>query len=176
MQPDIFESNQEEPSVKETPKEELQEKEDLIAKLQEKMNKQNEQPESFTEESVVPEVWSGDPGDGTDFIPVVDVNIEDNDALVEYDMLDNPVQVSEHDNNANNFAATKNSKYNFDNIIDANGVLELSADGNNSFGFLRSSDYNYLASPDDVFVSNAFIRQFGLKIGDVVQGKVRRQF
>lgn len=173
VQPDIFESNQEEPSVKETPKEELQEKEDLIAKLQEKMNKQNEQPESFTEESVVPEVWSGDPGDGTDFIPVVDVNIEDNEALVEYDMLDNPVQVSVHDNNANNFAAPKNSKFNFDNIIDANGVLELSADGNNSFGFLRSSDYNYLASPDDVFVSNAFIRQFGLKIGDVVQGKVR---
>ena len=55
-------------------------------------------------------------------------------------------------------------------VIDAEGVLELAPDG---FGFLRSSDYNYLASPDDVFVSAPMVHNFGLKSGDTVRGRVR---
>ena len=61
-------------------------------------------------------------------------------------------------------------KYNFDNLLIGNGVLEIMPDG---YGFLRSSDYNYLSSPDDIYVSQAQIKLYGLKTGDVVEGPVR---
>jgi len=64
----------------------------------------------------------------------------------------------------------KEPAYNFDNIVQAEGVLEITPDG---FGFLRSADYNYLNSPDDVYVSQNQIRLFGLKTGDTVLGYVR---
>lgn len=60
--------------------------------------------------------------------------------------------------------------YNFDGIVSAEGVLEMMPDG---YGFLRSSDYNYLNSPDDVYVSQSQIKLFGLKTGDVVKGGIR---
>jgi len=60
--------------------------------------------------------------------------------------------------------------YDFDGIITSEGVLELMPEG---YGFLRSSDYNYLASPDDIYVSQSQIKLFGLKTGDTVQGTVR---
>ncbi len=58
----------------------------------------------------------------------------------------------------------------FDGIVQAEGVLEMMTDG---YGFLRSSDYNYLSSPDDVYVSPSQIKLFGLKTGDTVMGSVR---
>ncbi|MGB0984802.1 MAG: transcription termination factor Rho [Saprospiraceae bacterium] len=58
----------------------------------------------------------------------------------------------------------------FDGIIEGEGVLELMADG---YGFLRSSDYNYLTSPDDIYVSPSQIKLFGLRTGDTVQGAIR---
>ncbi len=64
----------------------------------------------------------------------------------------------------------RESAYNFDNIVQAEGVLEITPEG---FGFLRSADYNYLNSPDDVYVSQKDIRLFGLKTGDTVLGFVR---
>lgn len=60
--------------------------------------------------------------------------------------------------------------YNFDNILVGTGVLEIMPDG---YGFLRSSDYNYLSSPDDIYVSQSQIKLFGLKTGDVVKGPIR---
>ena len=60
--------------------------------------------------------------------------------------------------------------YEFDGIIDSEGVLEIMQEG---YGFLRSSDYHYLSSPDDVYVSQSQIRLFGLKTGDTVLGTVR---
>jgi len=60
--------------------------------------------------------------------------------------------------------------YEFDGIIESEGVLEMMPDG---YGFLRSSDYNYLASPDDIYLSTSQIRLFGLKTGDTVKGVVR---
>ncbi|KGO95133.1 transcription termination factor Rho [Flavobacterium subsaxonicum] len=60
--------------------------------------------------------------------------------------------------------------FEFDGIIESEGVLEMMPDG---YGFLRSSDYNYLASPDDIYLSNSQIRLFGLKTGDTVKGVVR---
>ncbi|MFK5879739.1 MAG: transcription termination factor Rho [Flavobacteriaceae bacterium] len=60
--------------------------------------------------------------------------------------------------------------YEFDGIIESEGVLETMPDG---YGFLRSSDYNYLSSPDDIYVSQSQIKLFGLKTGDTVLGNVR---
>ena len=69
----------------------------------------------------------------------------------------------------------KNSEYEkqvkeFEGVIESEGVLEMMQDG---YGFLRSSDYNYLASPDDIYVSPSQIKLFGLKTGDTVFGKIR---
>ena len=63
-----------------------------------------------------------------------------------------------------------NGNYDFGALLTAEGVLEVMPDG---FGFLRSSDYNYLSSPDDVYVSAAQIKLCGLKTGDVVEGSIR---
>lgn len=60
--------------------------------------------------------------------------------------------------------------YDFDGVLTSIGVLEIMPDG---YGFLRSSDYNYLSSPDDVYVSQNQIRQYSLKSGDVVEGGIR---
>lgn len=61
-------------------------------------------------------------------------------------------------------------RYDFQDVIQAEGVLEVMSDGS---GFLRSSDYNYLTSPDDIFISQQIIKQFGLKTGDVIEGPIR---
>jgi len=62
------------------------------------------------------------------------------------------------------------SDFEFDGIIESEGVLEMMSEG---YGFLRSSDYNYLASPDDIYLSTSQVRLFGLKTGDTVKGVVR---
>lgn len=61
-------------------------------------------------------------------------------------------------------------KVEFDGVVEANGVLEIMPDG---YGFLRSSDYNYLNSPDDIYVSQSQIKLFGLKTGDTLFGEIR---
>ncbi|MBO4607776.1 MAG: transcription termination factor Rho, partial [Prevotella sp.] len=146
-------------------------KNDLLAQLQAKVNAHNEANEEKRE---TPDgIWEGDPGDGTDFIPIVDLPIEDQGAMPSYDMFDNPTTpVSSSQNAVQPLPNDNPSKtpYNFDNIIVANGVLEIMPDG---YGFLRSSDYNYLSSPDDVYVSTMQIKHYGLKTGDVVECHVR---
>jgi len=64
----------------------------------------------------------------------------------------------------------KEPEFEFDGIIESEGVLEMMPDG---YGFLRSSDYNYLSSPDDIYLSQSQVRLFGLKTGDTVKGVVR---
>ena len=86
-----------------------------------------------------------DPGDGTDFITVVDIPVEDQGMVPSYDMFDRPT-IPTDNNQASyyNESATRQDNapaYDFNNIIKANGVLEVMPDG---YGFLRSSDYNYL--------------------------------
>ena len=61
-------------------------------------------------------------------------------------------------------------RFEFDGIVDAEGVLEIMPDG---YGFMRSSDYNYLNSPDDIYVSQSQIKLFGLKTGDTIRGSIR---
>ena len=87
-------------------------------------------------------------------------------------MFDNPTTPVQPDDNGYNQTEQQEelSYYNFDDIIMANGVLEIMPDG---YGFLRSSDYNYLSSPDDIYVSNAQVKNYGLKTGDVIECHVR---
>ena len=75
-----------------------------------------------------------------------------------------------HNNQRNNTNASQDKQYEFDGILIGTGVLEMMQDG---YGFLRSSDYNYLTSPDDIYVSQSQIKLFGLKTGDVVEGAIR---
>lgn len=167
--------------------------EDLIAKLQEKIAKHNsalanpssdeddtllDKPgEAFASDNNVASkqvrsgYWEEDPCDGTDFIIKVDLPIEDQGAVPNYDIFDNPTipmpaptyQLTEQQ-------SASSGKFDFTDIIQANGVLEVMPDG---YGFLRSSDYNYLSSPDDVYIATNQIKKYGLKTGDVVQCKVR---
>lgn len=121
-------------------------------------------------------VWEGDPGDGTDFIPVVDLPIEDGAALPTLDIFDRPVAqpapepVMAPTRSSYNSQRGGGDKFDFSDLITGNGVLEILQDG---YGFLRSSDYNYLSSPDDIYVSPQQIKRFGLKTGDVVDCTVR---
>ncbi len=73
-------------------------------------------------------------------------------------------------NESNQPGKYRDPDFEFDGIIESEGVLEIMPDG---YGFLRSSDYNYLSSPDDIYVSQSQIKLFGLKTGDTVKGKVR---
>ena len=144
--------------------EDTESKGELLARLQEKVNAHNN-----TE--ISPDgVWAGDPGDGTDFIPIVDIPVEDQGAVPNYDMFDQPTMPTQGPSTSDNQMVNNEEAYDFSNIIKANGVLEVMPDG---YGFLRSSDYNYLSSPDDVYVSNTQIKQYGLKTGDVVECFVR---
>ena len=145
----------------------------LIEQLQAKVNAHNEQNEEAAN-FAADGIWAGDPGDGTDFITVVDIPIEDQGIVPTYDMFDRP-NIS-NDTNQPSFYPEMGMQqaaapaYDFTDIIKANGVLEVMPDG---YGFLRSSDYNYLSSPDDVYVPANQIKQNGLKTGDVVECQVR---
>ena len=142
----------------------------LLEQLQAKINAHNN---SNNEESEMPNnmYWEDDPADGTDFITVVDLPIEDQGVVPTYDMFDNPTN-----NIQTGIAPTYQQQepeaplFDFTDLITANGVLEVMPDG---YGFLRSSDYNYLSSPDDVYVSTQQIKCYGLKTGDVIECHVR---
>ena len=146
---------------------------DQLARLQEKVKNHNENNnDARMDQPVEDQIWEGDPGDGTDFITVVDIPIEDQGAMPTYDMFDNPgpTYQEQTENFEQPAEEPETEQFNFDDLVTANGVLEVMPDG---YGFLRSSDYNYLSSPDDVFVANPQIRHYGLKTGDVVQCHVR---
>jgi len=95
-----------------------------------------------------------------------------------------PIKINTNLNNGNNGNTNANinrnkfnqrpekaeKQFDFDGILEGTGTLEMMADG---YGFLRSADYNYLASPDDIYVSQSQIKLFGLKTGDTVKGAIR---
>ena len=106
----------------------------------------------------------------------VEKNVPRNKAKSEHNPRPRP---QKHDNNRHNPNDNGNKdnrnryrepEFEFDAIIESEGVLDLMQDG---YGFLRSSDYHYLSSPDDIYVSQSQIRLFGLKKGDTVLGNVR---
>lgn len=145
------------------------EKDSLLEQLQAKINAHNENNEDGN--NAINDVWADDPADGTDFIIINDLPIEDHGMVPTYDMFDNPSgnNIAQQDNYQQQ-EEEEESLYDFTDLITANGVLEVMPDG---YGFLRSSDYNYLSSPDDVYVSTQQIKCYGLKTGDVVECHVR---
>ncbi|MBM6993245.1 MAG: transcription termination factor Rho [Prevotella sp.] len=148
--------------------------EDLIAKLQAKINSRNEATDDYRDNANANGVWADDPADGSDFIPVIDLPIEDQGMVPNYDMFDNPIasfsQPSMPEYQQSAAPANNTQLYDFNDIIEATGVLEIMPDG---YGFLRSSDYNYLSSPDDIYVAGNQIKHYNLKTGDVIQCRVR---
>ena len=166
----------EEEFASEVPAEQTDEENDLIQQLQAKVNAHNENVE-IKHDGLEDNIWEGDPGDGTDFIISIDLPIEDHAAMPIYDMLDNPTTpIMQPLQPAQQFIPmaqndeVEEDDFDFSDIIKANGVLEIMPDG---YGFIRSSDYNYLSSPDDVYVSAAQVKRYGLKTGDVLQCNVR---
>lgn len=147
---------------------------ELIAQLQERVKAHNTGNDAVVRQDDVENgVWAGDPGDGTDFITVVDLPIEDQGMLPNYDMFDNPtgnLHDEQYQMSTQQGYEQETEQYDFNDIVKANGVLEIMPDG---YGFLRSSDYNYLSSPDDVYVSGTQIKRYALKTGDVVDCRVR---
>ena len=143
----------------------------LIAQLQAKVNAHNENEEE--KKAAIPDgVWADDPADGTDFITIIDLPIEDQSAVPSYDIFDRPMTPAvTNDRPAYQAQNPQDSGiYDFADLISANGVLEVMPDG---YGFLRSSDYNYLSSPDDVYVAAPQVKRYGLKTGDVLECRVR---
>ena len=145
---------------------------EMIGQLQEKMAKTNEGEPQETAASDESAVWEGDPGDGTDFITIVDLPIEDQAAIPSVDIFDRPIVQQTQDEpmmrDYNNIP--RQETFDFGDLITGNGVLEIIQDG---YGFLRSSDYNYLSSPDDIYVNPQQIKRWSLKTGDVVECTVR---
>lgn len=97
---------------------------------------------------------------------------EQESSIEEAGSLPEQVRPGNGDQQQKVYPQRRNESFNieFDGVIQAEGVLEMMPDG---YGFLRSSDYNYLSSPDDVYVSPSQIKLFGLKTGDTVYGSVR---
>ncbi len=147
--------------------------EEMLGQLQEKMSMTQlmHDEDSFFEAN--PDgVWEGDPADGTDFIPVVDLPIEDQGAIPTLDIFDRPVMQPMEPvyQPVNTPITSQQPNYDFSDLVSGNGVLEILQDG---YGFLRSSDFNYLSSPDDIYVAPQQIKKYGLKTGDVVDCMVR---
>ncbi len=144
---------------------------EMLGQLQEKMSKTSEGEPEEAVASSEDGVWEGDPGDGTDFITVVDLPIEDQAAIPAVDIFDRPmVQQTQDEPMMRDYNNIPRLDFDFGDLITGNGVLEIIQDG---YGFLRSSDYNYLSSPDDIYVNPQQIKRWSLKTGDVVECTVR---
>lgn len=107
----------------------------------------------------------------------VDNDIEDIDKVTPPPPIINsevvvksPLPPSVNNNSSKNNQPITEKTFEFDGILSASGVLEIMQEG---YGFLRSSDYNYMSSPDDIYISQSQIRLFGLKTGDIVEGPIR---
>lgn len=81
-----------------------------------------------------------------------------------------PAQQQSNQQNQKQNNQNQEKSFDFEGILSATGVLEIMSEG---YGFLRSSDYNYMSSPDDIYISQSQIRLFGLKTGDIVEGPIR---
>lgn len=139
----------------------------MVEQLQEKLNEANA-PKAEDPTPDDDHYWEDDPADGTDFITFVDLPIEDQSVSPMLDMFDRPTMPLARQDNypMARGREVEEEDYTFDDVINASGVLEIMPDG---YGFLRSSDYNYLSSPDDIYVSAQQIKRYGLKTGDVVE-------
>ena len=136
---------------------------------------QNIPPQNKTQESKIQRPLSKNPNHNNPNHPSYNPNLNQNqNSTPNNSSYQNNPNYSSNSNPNPNYKGKKNNyrdaDYEFDGIIESEGVLEMMPDG---YGFLRSSDYNYLASPDDIYLSTSQIRLFGLKTGDTVKGVVR---
>ncbi|MEJ2881924.1 transcription termination factor Rho [Pedobacter sp. GR22-6] len=130
---------------------------------------ESEEPvEVLTEETAQPETVAAPvKPQSTPAAPFID---KKNKPLREENRPKNPNQNNGNNTNSKQQIENSYSNLDFDNTITNEGVLEIMPDG---YGFLRSADYNYLSSPDDIYVSQSQIKLFGLKTGDTVKGSIR---
>lgn len=148
---------------------------EVAKELEEEEKEKKAQAEAslpVSENNLTPEILEKLQTATTDIIPIQDLpaisesySDFDNNFAIDDEManmangIDNEPQTTED-----------TPQYSFDNILTGSGVLEIMPDG---FGFLRSADYNYLTSPDDIYVAQNQIKTYGLKNGDVVEGNIR---
>ncbi|GAB3975032.1 hypothetical protein GCM10028806_31880 [Spirosoma terrae] len=129
-------------------------------------------PTVISEDNAANVATSSEPAPTTDpDVPTPELTIDPQQGLPQ-----NQPQAQQPNRDAQEYQNRIRRQYNqhireFDGIIDNEGVLEIMQDG--GYGFLRSADYNYLASPDDIYVSPSQIKLFGLKTGDTVRGAIR---
>ena len=102
--------------------------------------------------------------------PAAEISSRENTPYNNKGNNNNPSRAEEPEPTANAQAEQRIRHYEFNDILSGSGVLEIMPD---NYGFLRSSDYNFLSSPDDIYVSQSQIKLFGLKTGDVVEGVIR---
>ncbi|MEI6020833.1 MAG: transcription termination factor Rho [Bacteroidota bacterium] len=160
--------------AKKAPKEQKEQKENLREKRPRKVKLDPISEESVHETTTAPQE------EEEVIAPVAETKTEDsqnNASIQSVNPIEAPAeeveqspQITEAEPEAEPAKKPEKVFYNFDNIVFVTGVLEIMPDG---YGFLRSSDYDYLNSPDDVYVSQSQIKLFGLKAGDVVKGGVR---
>ena len=161
------------PTVKEANK--AQEKLSFELDAEMKSEAYSQQPKKFVEDKTEKN-GNSDANDNAENVVAEPSNEEKSETTEQEKNNQNPN--FKKNNNQNNPKFNKNngnknfreSDFEFDGIIESEGVLEMMPDG---YGFLRSSDYNYLASPDDIYLSQSQVRLFGLKTGDTVKGVVR---
>ena len=139
--------------------------EKVEAKAPKKEEKSEAKPEKKAEEAAKPQSETDDKQERKPRPAPKDKRPRPERTERSNDKADRPPRPERNDNRAK-----KADIKDFDGIIENEGVLEMMQDG---YGFLRSSDYNYLASPDDIYVSPSQIKLFGLKTGDTVKGQIR---
>lgn len=148
---------------------------EVAKELAEEENEKKAQAEisiPIHEKNLDPEILEKLQSATTDIIPIQDIppltDSYNNDYNGNYNSLEDNMGLIENSSEPQENEDTP--QYNFDNVLTGSGVLEIMPDG---FGFLRSADYNYLTSPDDIYVSQNQIKTYGLKNGDVVEGNIR---
>jgi transcription termination factor Rho len=161
----VLESKSDEVTVTEEPHKEIKHKKPEEKKKPFKKQKEEDEVDLITEPESVDDIMLSDP---KSIAPgLVELLNDEN----EEEIMEPPIS-NGYQNQQKSHQQKKEGVFNieFDGVILAEGVLEMMPDG---YGFLRSSDYNYLSSPDDIYVSPSQIKLFGLKTGDTVYGSVR---
>ena len=156
----------------------LDPKAELIAKAAKKAEEIGAKPSPVSKSTEAPQSnrhrnnrnEKGERNDRNDKNERNDRNKDQNDRKEKSDRNNDNRNNNRNNNRGSNKNKEDEEKYNLVGIVAAEGVLEVMPDG---YGFLRSSDYNYLPSPDDIYVSQSQVKLFGLKTGDTVTGTIR---
>ncbi len=169
------ELKKEEPKKRPVAKKVIERKEEKAAPITEKVEEKPVEEKETTEKAAAPVAPAPSPTAPVKEFKRRDDRRDNRDNRGDRQSRDNRNQDDQGgrrqgDKNRRTFDRKEDKQYEFEGIISASGVLEIMPDG---YGFLRSSDYNYLNSPDDIYVSQSQIKLFGLKTGDTVLGAIR---